>query len=83
MSSSLSFRAGSENSLAYGDKHEPLLADNPDRFCMFPITYKDIWEMYKKAEASFWTGESPPATLFQTGATPSVCATSSPPHQVN
>ncbi|KAI3813086.1 hypothetical protein L1987_17802 [Smallanthus sonchifolius] len=36
---------------------EPLLAPNPDRFCMFPIHYPQIWEMYKKAEASFWTAE--------------------------
>jgi hypothetical protein len=36
---------------------EPLLEDNPDRFCMFPIKFPAIWEMYKKAEASFWTGE--------------------------
>ncbi len=35
---------------------EPLLDHNPDRFCMFPIKYPQIWEMYKKAEASFWTG---------------------------
>ena len=35
---------------------EPLLMDNPERFCMFPVKYKDIWTMYKKAEASFWTG---------------------------
>lgn len=26
------------------------------RFCMFPIKFPSIWEMYKKAEASFWTG---------------------------
>ena len=36
---------------------EPLLDTNPDRFCTFPIKYHDIWEMYKKAEASFWTAE--------------------------
>ncbi|KAI8467291.1 MAG: ferritin-like superfamily [Monoraphidium minutum] len=36
---------------------EPLLDDNPDRFCMFPIKYQQIWEFYKKAEASFWTAE--------------------------
>ncbi|XP_021888268.1 ribonucleoside-diphosphate reductase small chain C [Carica papaya] len=36
---------------------EPLLKPNPDRFCMFPIQYPEIWEMYKKAEASFWTAE--------------------------
>ena len=26
------------------------------RFTMFPIRYPQVWEMYKKAEASFWTG---------------------------
>ncbi|KAI3922739.1 hypothetical protein MKW98_006870 [Papaver atlanticum] len=36
---------------------EPILTPNPDRFCMFPIQYPQIWEMYKKAEASFWTAE--------------------------
>eukprot|EP00854_Cymbomonas_tetramitiformis_P020431 gene20431-24472_t len=36
---------------------EPLLEENDDRFTMFPINHNDIWEMYKKAEASFWTAE--------------------------
>jgi len=36
---------------------EPLLNPNPERFCSFPIKYRDIWEMYKKSEASFWTAE--------------------------
>lgn len=36
---------------------EPLLKDNPRRFVLFPIEYQDIWRMYKKAEASFWTAE--------------------------
>ena len=36
---------------------EPLLADNKDRFVLFPITHHDIWGMYKQAEASFWTAE--------------------------
>ncbi|CAD7695198.1 unnamed protein product [Ostreobium quekettii] len=36
---------------------EPLLDENPDRFCMLPIRYQEVWEMYKKAEASFWTAE--------------------------
>ena len=36
---------------------EPLLRDNPRRFVVFPIQYHDIWQMYKKAEASFWTAE--------------------------
>ena len=38
-----------------GQLAEPLLTENPDRFCMFPIKYREVWEMYKKAEASFWT----------------------------
>ncbi|XP_002159812.1 ribonucleoside-diphosphate reductase subunit M2 B [Hydra vulgaris] len=36
---------------------EPLLRENPRRFVLFPIQYKDIWKMYKQAEASFWTVE--------------------------
>eukprot|EP00743_Colponemidia_sp_Colp-15_P004556 GILK01004911.1.p1 GENE.GILK01004911.1~~GILK01004911.1.p1 ORF type:complete len:376 (-),score=67.51 GILK01004911.1:114-1088(-) len=36
---------------------EPILAENPGRFVLFPIKYPKIWEMYKKAEASFWTAE--------------------------
>jgi len=27
------------------------------RFVLFPIQYHEIWQMYKKAEASFWTAE--------------------------
>lgn len=37
-------------------EQEPILVEQSQRFCMFPIRYKQIWEMYKKAEASFWTG---------------------------
>jgi len=36
---------------------EPLLKENPRRFVILPIQYDDIWRMYKKAEASFWTAE--------------------------
>ena len=38
-------------------ENEPLLKENPGRFVLFPIQYDDIWEMYKKSEASFWTAE--------------------------
>lgn len=38
-------------------KQENLLAPNDDRFVLFPIKYHDIWDLYKKAEASFWTAE--------------------------
>lgn len=36
---------------------EPLLKENPDRYVLFPIQNKEIWEMYKKHKASFWTAE--------------------------
>ena len=36
---------------------EPLLAENPSRFVLFPIQNPQVWEFYKKAEASFWTAE--------------------------
>lgn len=38
-------------------KEEPLLAYNPSRFVVFPIEHGKVWEMYKKAEGSFWTAE--------------------------
>lgn len=39
------------------EKNDPLLKENPRRFVMFPIQYPQVWEMYKKHEASFWTAE--------------------------
>merc|ERR1719265_3087262 len=36
---------------------EPILQENPDRWVMFPIKHPEVWEMYKKQEASFWTAE--------------------------
>ncbi|MEM9920315.1 MAG: ribonucleotide-diphosphate reductase subunit beta [Bacteroidota bacterium] len=36
---------------------EPLLSENPNRFVLFPIQHDDIWQWYKKSEASFWTAE--------------------------
>lgn len=38
-------------------EQEVLLKENPNRFVLFPIKHREIWEMYKKAEASFWTTE--------------------------
>ncbi len=38
-------------------RDEPILKDNPNRFVVFPIKHQDIWEYYKRAEASFWTAE--------------------------
>ncbi|MBC7641213.1 MAG: ribonucleotide-diphosphate reductase subunit beta [Flavobacterium sp.] len=36
---------------------EPILQENKNRFVIFPIKHQDIWEWYKKMEASFWTAE--------------------------
>ncbi len=38
-------------------EEELLLRENKDRFVLLPIKYPEIWEMYKKSEASFWTAE--------------------------
>ena len=37
---------------AYG---EPMLLGNENRHVMFPIEHEEIWQMYEKAVASFWT----------------------------
>ncbi|KAF9926804.1 Ribonucleotide-diphosphate reductase (RNR), small subunit [Linnemannia zychae] len=39
------------------EQQEPILRPNPRRFVLFPIKYHEVWQMYKKAEASFWTAE--------------------------
>jgi len=36
---------------------EPILSDNPNRFVMFPIHNKDIWDAYKKHMDCFWRAE--------------------------
>lgn len=51
-----------ENSKVFPDKIndsevEPILQENPNRFVLFPIKYPQVWEMYKKQLASFWTAD--------------------------
>lgn len=36
---------------------ELILKENKDRFVIFPIKHPDLWEMYKKQQASIWTAE--------------------------
>ena len=36
------------------DKNEFLLSEDHNRYVMFPIKDQDIWNMYQKAEDSFW-----------------------------
>ncbi|CAI8450250.1 MAG: Ribonucleoside-diphosphate reductase subunit beta [Cryomorphaceae bacterium] len=38
-------------------QQEPILQENKNRFVIFPIQHGDIWDWYKKQEASFWTAE--------------------------
>ena len=37
--------------------HEPLLADNPNRYVMFPLQDHDIWALYKKMFDCLWRAE--------------------------
>jgi len=50
---------GNQISVKYKEleKSDPLLQENPHRWVMFPIQHPEIWEMYKKHVASFWTAE--------------------------
>jgi len=44
------------------EDQEPLLRETRRRFVLFPIQYHEIWDMYKRAQTSFWTTEE--ITLF-------------------
>ena len=39
------------------DAYEPILMPSNRRFVLSSIQYPDVWAMYKRAEASFWTAE--------------------------
>merc|ERR1719245_796987 len=39
------------------DLDEPLCIESKNRFVLFPIANQEIWSMYKKHVASFWTAE--------------------------
>lgn len=36
---------------------EPILTENPRRYVIYPIQHDDLWQAFKKHEASFWTAE--------------------------
>jgi len=36
---------------------EMILSEEEKRYVIFPIKYDEVWKMYKKAEANFWTAE--------------------------
>lgn len=33
---------------------EPILLPDENRFCMFPIKYQDVWDLYVKQKSCFW-----------------------------
>ena len=37
--------------------NEPLLAEDRNRYVMFPIKDQDIWKMYQKQEDLFWRAQ--------------------------
>ena len=37
--------------------NEPMLNEEENRYVIFPIKHDSFWEMYKRAEANFWTAE--------------------------
>lgn len=39
------------------DEDEPLLQEEGNHFCMFPLRYPQIWDLYKIALGNFWTVE--------------------------
>ena len=45
------------NSMSFSDENEPILRPSLKRFVLFPISHQDLWDMYKKHLASFWTAE--------------------------
>jgi ribonucleotide reductase beta subunit family protein with ferritin-like domain len=43
--------------IPYLQMTDPILTVSENRFTTFPIRYNDLWSLYKKAVASFWTAE--------------------------
>ena len=41
----------------FASRREPLLSSNDQRYVMFPITNKPVWDMYKKQVECFWRAE--------------------------
>lgn len=36
---------------------EPILEEDPDRFCLFPIKHHDLWEAYQTHQKAYWKAE--------------------------
>ena len=46
-----------KDNLCADDKEEMLLSEDEHRLVLYPIRHHDIWNMYKKQQAAFWTAE--------------------------
>jgi len=57
ISSTEAYQANTSSNKHPSDLNEPILQENPGRFVLFPLKYHDIWEMYKKQMASFWSAD--------------------------
>ena len=40
-----------------GEIYDPILTPNKDRFVLFPIKYKEFWDLYKQSVSCFWVAE--------------------------
>ena len=45
------------SNLLNNEHKEHILTEVGNRFVLFPIKHLSVWDMYKKAVASFWTPE--------------------------
>lgn len=37
--------------------HEPILDKKNERFCLYPLEYPSLWNLYKKQQSAFWKAE--------------------------
>lgn len=56
-SSTVSKRLQKKLDIEHDRQNEEILRSNPNRFVLFPLRHHDIWKMYKRHVASFWTAE--------------------------
>ncbi|KAJ3379440.1 Ribonucleotide-diphosphate reductase (RNR), small subunit [Entophlyctis sp. JEL0112] len=56
-SSDIRFSSSNGDSAPSHADPESILSNSSRRLVLFPIKHADVWQMYKKAEASFWTVE--------------------------
>ncbi len=53
--SSLYFMKSTDSNYSNDNNDEILLSKSSNRFVLFPIEYPKVYEIYKRAESSFWT----------------------------